>query len=119
MDSPSDKPKMGRPRTEIDLDMAEKLGSIWCTLEECSAMMGIGVSTLSMRDDFLEAYKRGREQGKMSLRRDLRKMSKTNATIAIWLSKQHLGMSDTPTPDDDEFELIDNWPGADNESKPT
>lgn len=119
MDSPSDKPKMGRPRTEIDLDMAEKLGSIWCSLAECSAMMGIPVGTLSKRPDFTEAYKRGWENGKSSLRRDMRKQAKTSATMAIWLSKQHLGMSDTPTPDDDEFELIDHWPGADNESKPT
>lgn len=119
MDSPSDKPKMGRPRTEIDLDMAEKLGSIQCTLAECEAVMKIGVSTLSMRPDFLEAYKRGREKGKISLRRVMWKHAETNPTACIWLSKQHLGMSDTPTPDDDEFELIDNWPGADNESKPT
>jgi hypothetical protein len=48
----------------------------------------------------------------MSLRRDMRKMAKTNSTMAIWLSKQHLGMCDTPVPDDDEFELIDNWLGG-------
>jgi hypothetical protein len=107
--------KAGRPRTEIDLDLAEKLGSIWCTLAECSAMMGVNVSTLSMRPDFLEAYKRGWERGKMSLRRDMRKLAKTNSTMAIWLSKQHLGMSDAPVPDDDSFELINDWPGGGNE----
>lgn len=99
----------GRPRTEIDLDLAEKLGSIWCTLAECSAMMGVKVSTLSMREDFLEAYKRGWEQGKVSFRRDMRKLAKTNATIAIWLSKQHLGMSDQPADDDDNYEFVDQY----------
>ena len=99
----------GRPRTEIDLDLAEKLGSIWCTLAECSAMMGIPVGTLSTRQDFSEAYKRGWEQGKMSLRRDMRKLAKTNSTMAIWLSKQHLGMSDQPADDDDNYEFVDQY----------
>jgi len=75
-------------------------------------MMGIPVGTLSTRPDFTEAYKKGWERGKMSLRRDMRKLAKTNATIAIWLSKQHLGMSDQPVPDDDAFELINDWPGG-------
>jgi len=48
----------------------------------------------------------------MSLRRDMRKLAKTNSTMAIWLSKQHLGMSDQPVPDDDAFELINDWPGG-------
>jgi hypothetical protein len=106
------KAKMGRPRADIDLELAERLGSIWCTLAECSAMLDVPVGTLSTRPDFSEAYKRGWERGKMSLRRDMRKMAKTNSTMAIWLSKQHLGMCDTPVPDDDEFELIDNWLGG-------
>jgi len=75
-------------------------------------MMGIPVGTLSTRPDFSEAYKRGWEAGKMSLRRDMRKLAKTNSTMAIWLSKQHLGMSDSPVPDDDSFEIINEWPGG-------
>jgi hypothetical protein len=114
------KAKMGRPRTEIDLDMAERLGSIQCTLAECEAVMKIGVSTLSMRPDFLEAYKRGREKGKISLRRVMWKHAETNPTACIWLSKQYLGMQDNPNQEEeDEFKLIDNWPGGANAADKT
>ena len=107
----------GRPKTEINLEEAEKLGALMCTLEECAAWLNVNISTLSMHTEFLEAYKRGKQRGKMSLRRQLIEHAKKNYAAAIWLSKQHLGMRDIPVDDDeDTFELIDNW-GGDNEGK--
>ena len=86
--------KMGRPRIEINLLEAEKLGRLQCTLEECSAWLGVKLSTLSNRKDFLEVYKRGKEQGKTSLRRHQFKLAEKNATMAIWLGKQYLDQKD-------------------------
>lgn len=95
------KKPVGRPKTVIDLEQAEKLGKLQCTLEECSAWFGIPLSTLSTHKDFSEAYKRGRQKGKRSLRRYQWGMAKTNCTMAIWLGKQYLGQSDSPYNDDD------------------
>lgn len=86
--------KMGRPRVHIDLAVVEKLGNLQCTLNEVSAFINIPVSTLSMREDFLEAYKKGMEVGKMSLRRLQFKIAKKSAAMAIFLGKQYLGQRD-------------------------
>lgn len=104
------KAKTGRPKTQIDLDLAEKLGRIQCTLAECSAVLDVPVSTLSTHAEFSEAFKRGQQEGKISLRRLQFKHAETNPTMCIWLGKQYLGQVDTPVSDDDsDFELIDNW----------
>jgi hypothetical protein len=90
------KPKIGRPKTQIDLSQAEKLGMLQCTLKECSAWFGIPLSTLSGHSDFQEAYKKGLENGKQSLRRKQWALADKNATMAIWLGKQYLGQKDVP-----------------------
>ena len=43
---------------------------------------------------FSEVFKLKRGNGKISLRRTLWKQAEKNAAAAIWLSKQHLGMTD-------------------------
>lgn len=88
--------KSGRPRAKIDLELVHKLGLMQCTMEECSAWLGIPKSTLSTRPDFSDAYKKGKEQGKMSLRRSQWALAKTSAAMAIWLGKQYLGQKDQP-----------------------
>ena len=112
----SEPKKIGRPKTEIDLELAEKLGSIQCTLAECSAILDVPVSTLSTHKEFSEALKRGQQKGKMSLRRLQFKHAETNPTMCIWLGKQYLGQTDSPQVDEEDgFTLIDNW--GKNESK--
>ena len=104
------KKPVGRPKTQIDLDLAEKLGRIQCTLAECSSILNVPLSTLSTHAEFSEAFKRGQQQGKMSLRRLQFKHAETNPTMCIWLGKQYLGQADSPTQEDDsDFDLIDNW----------
>lgn len=104
------KKAIGRPKTVIDLDLAEKLGRIQCTLAECSSILNVPLGTLSNHAEFQESFKRGQQQGKMSLRRLQFKHAETNPTMCIWLGKQYLGQADTPIPEDDtEFELIDGW----------
>ena len=106
----AEKKKVGRPKTQIDLDLAEKLGRIQCTLTECSAILEVPLGTLSNHSELQEAFKRGQQQGKMSLRRLQFKHAETNPTMCIWLGKQYLGQMDTPVLEEDsEFELIDNW----------
>ena len=85
---------VGRPKTQIDLEQAEKLGMLQCTLEECSAWFKIPLSTLGGHPEFQEAYKRGKDNGKQSLRRYQWAMAKTNCSMAIWLGKQYLGQKD-------------------------
>lgn len=93
--------KVGRPTIEISQTDFEKLCGINCTLEEIAGWFKCSVDTIerwSTRTygvNFAEVYKKHSSQGKISLRR---KMFETaiggNVTMMIWLSKQHLGMSD-------------------------
>ena len=84
---------MARPLLEIDESLVEKLASIHCTMEEIGSVVGCSVDTLERR--FADIIKRGKDKGKSSLRRVMwQKAQDGNATMMIWLSKQHLGMSD-------------------------
>lgn len=84
----------GRPKKEIDYATVEKLASIMCTQEEIASFLDISVRTLLRDERFCQIYKKGMDQGKMSLRRKQFGMSDTNPTMAIWLGKQYLGQSD-------------------------
>lgn len=89
------KNKSGRPKKEIDYNIVENLAEIFCTHEEIAAVLEVNVKTLTAREEFLEAYKRGIEKGKKSLRRfqyDCAK--KGNSAMLIWLGKQYLGQSE-------------------------
>ena len=88
-----DKKKVGRPKKELDTNMIEKLASIFCTNEEISTIVGCHSDTLA--DNFSEYLKKGRDKGKMSLRRmQWEKAQSGNTTMLIWLGKQMLGQKD-------------------------
>lgn len=99
----SEKRKMGRPKAEIDWNLFEQLCGIQCTQSEMASMLKINVDTLRDRveenynDTFSTIYKKFTENGKCSLRRNQFALSKTNTAMAIWLGKQWLGQTDTPT----------------------
>ena len=105
------KNKIGRPKTQIDLEQARKLGTLQCTLKECSAWFDIPLSTLSGHKEFQEAYKNGLECGKISLRRNQWRLSERSAAMAIWLGKQYLGQSDNPLGEEEDnvSALFDGW----------
>ncbi|MBQ8720225.1 MAG: hypothetical protein IJY65_04255 [Clostridia bacterium] len=92
--------KAGRPRKRINdtgVSVIIALARVMCTEEEIAACLGVKTDTLYAEHNeqiFLEALKKGREHGKMSLRRHQFELSKTNATMAIWLGKQYLGQRD-------------------------
>lgn len=84
----------GRPKKEIDYILAEKLANIMCTQEEIAIMFDCDVRTLQRDEEFCRVFKKGKEDGKMSLRRTQFKLAETNTAMAIWLGKQYLGQRD-------------------------
>lgn len=92
------KPKRGRPKKFVDLDMVERLAHIQCTHSEVASALGISVDTLTRHRQFAEVYKRGAEGGRKSLRRmQFESANKGNVVMQIWLGKQYLGQSDHVT----------------------
>ncbi|HPA64666.1 MAG TPA: hypothetical protein PLC67_11980 [Spirochaetota bacterium] len=92
-------PKKGTPQIKIDLSQAEKLGELQCTYAECAAFLSTKERTISEdllkhRQDFITAYKKGAEVGKISLRRTQFRLSKKSPAMAIWLGKQYLGQTE-------------------------
>jgi hypothetical protein len=93
----------GRPLIIIDWELAKKLAHIQCTAVEIAATLGVDDDTLvsaCKRENkltFSEWYKKHSENGKCSLRRSMWKMAtneRPNTAMAIWLSKNYLGMRD-------------------------
>ena len=84
----------GRPKKEIDYTAVEKLANIQCTQEEIASFLGISTRTLQRDEQFMELFNKGRESGKMSLRRIQWKHAEKSASMAIWLGKQYLGQTD-------------------------
>ncbi len=94
MDSLKETNPVGRPKKVVDEDTIFDLASIMCTNEEICDMLQIDEDTLM--NNFSEVLKRGRSNGKKSVRRqqyDLLKQG--NATMGVWLGKVYLGQKDT------------------------
>ena len=98
------KNKGGRPRIAIDYELLGRLAALQCTDVEIAAnlMPPISVDTVTRRKqedaDFAEAYTRGKEQGKTSLRRAQWKVAlEGNPRMLEWLGKQYLGQIDRRT----------------------
>lgn len=84
---------MARPRKQVDEKLISKLASIACTTEEIAIIAGVSKDTLERR--FAAVIEKGRHNAKASLRRmQWKTASKGNATMQIWLGKQHLGQTD-------------------------
>ena len=95
------KKKTGRPKLDIDSEQVEKLAQIQCTNVEIAAFFGCDESTI--RDRFPEQLKKGREAGKISLRRKQFQVAQGgNVSMLIWLGKQYLGQTDKPVGDGNE-----------------
>ena len=85
--------KTGRPLAVIDGAKVEALARIHCTTAEIAAVLGCSPDTLERR--FAALLKKGREEGRASLRRSQWKLANEgNATMCIWLGKQLLGQKD-------------------------
>jgi len=97
--------KMGRPKgttklqpTEETLKSLRGLGQIQCTTKEGCAFFAVSEPTflkfLADNPVAREAFEEGKGKGCISLRRHQWRMAENNATMAIWLGKNHLGQSD-------------------------
>ena len=85
----------GRPKKEIDYELAGKLAAIQCTQEEIADILDISRQTLLKDEQFLYIFRTKKETGKSSLRRMQWKTAEAgNPTMQIWLGKQYLGQSD-------------------------
>ena len=96
----------GRPKKEIDYTTVEKLANIQCTQDEIASFLGISTRTLQRDEQFMELFNRGRENGKMSLRRIQWKHAEKSVPMAIWLGKQYLGQRDKVEYTDDGMKAI-------------
>ncbi len=97
--APAPRRKSGRPRKELDPQLVEDLARIQCTDAEIAAALHVSPALIVARKqsdlEFLNAYEKGREEGKTSLRRLQWKNAKAgNTTMQIWLGKQYLGQRD-------------------------
>ena len=97
---------VGRPKKEIDYTTVEKLANIQCTQDEIASFLGISTRTLQRDEQFMELFNRGRENGKMSLRRIQWKHAEKSVPMAIWLGKQYLGQRDKVEYTDDGMKAI-------------
>lgn len=93
---------MGRPRKEFDLEKVAKLAAMQCTDAEIAAFFDVHPSQITRRKAsdaaFRNAIEKGREDGKMSLRRlQWRVAERGNTVMLIWLGKQYLGQTDKQT----------------------
>jgi len=87
--------KVGRPKIKLDYELIKKLATIQCTQEEIASVVGVHRSTLLRNKEFCDIYKKGQEEGKMSLRRLQWKAANVgNTTMLVWLGKQYLGQKD-------------------------
>lgn len=93
--------KRGRPRLEIDQTEFEKLCGLQCTLIEIAGWFNCSEDTIerwakrTYSVNFADAHKKLSSGGKISLRREMFRVALTgNVGMLIWLSKQHLGMSE-------------------------
>lgn len=93
---------MGRPRIDIKWSLVEKLCQIQCTLREVASVLELSEDTVKRavkrkyKQTFEEYAEEHKGHGRAALRRTMFEMALTgrNVTMCIWLSKQHLGMTD-------------------------
>ena len=92
----------GRPRKKITRDAFQKLCKLQCTAEEIAGFLDCSVDTLERwvkeeydGETFAVVYKKYAAGGRASLRRRQWALAEHNATMAIWLGKQHLGQRET------------------------
>ncbi len=96
------KNKGGRPRKEVDYKQVYELRKIGCTDEEIAPVLGVSIEWMRQRKgtdaSFLEAYEKGWQELKRSLRRQMLRVAyssdRSAATMLIWISKNILGWTD-------------------------
>ncbi|TPO02181.1 hypothetical protein [Mesorhizobium sp. B1-1-5] len=74
------------------------LAQIDATEEEIASVLGVATSTFrefkKREPEVADIIERGRAEGRVSLRRTMRRMAEKNPAMAIFLAKNKLGMAD-------------------------
>lgn len=79
----------------IDRELIYRLACIQCSDQEIAEVVGTTVTTLRKR--FQKILDKGKQEGRKSLRRAMyEKAMNGDSRLQIFLSKQYLGMRDTP-----------------------
>jgi hypothetical protein len=88
---------VGRDKKVIDPEEVEKLAALGCRDNEIANFFGIKEDTL--RYNFADNLVKGREDLKITLRRAMlnNACKNMNAAVQIFLAKNILGMTDSPT----------------------
>ena len=74
---------------KVDEEAIKKLAQLHCTYDEIAEFSG--VSTKTLQRNYVHLIKKGREMGRISLRRaQFEKALSGNVVMQIWLGKQHL-----------------------------
>ena len=84
---------MARPMKVVDVETIKKLAQMHATFDEIAQFCG--VSTKTLQRNYVHLIKKGREMGKISLRRaQFEKALSGSVPMQIWLGKQHLDQKD-------------------------
>lgn len=92
----------GRKPIELDEVALHKLAELHCNYREIAYVMDVSVDTLKRR--YADIIDKGYAAGKIKLRRAMFRNAVENdhAVMQIFLAKNLLGMSDSPTGGDDD-----------------
>jgi hypothetical protein len=87
---------VGRDKTVVPPEDVVKLAQIGCKDNEIAEYFGIAYDTL--RYNFADELTKGRASLKITLRRKMfdNALNHNNTVMQIWLSKNYLGMTDSP-----------------------
>lgn len=85
-------------KTVVKTKDVEAVGRLQCTRREAAAFLDIRVkqfdNLLRSNEAVRKAFERGKQLGKLSLRRKQLRLAGVNATMAIFLGKNILGQQD-------------------------
>jgi len=114
--TPGKKKKTGRPRIEIDWEEFDKLCAIQATLREIASWFNCSEDTIERavkREHgitFADYFKSKSGRGKISLRRmQFQAANAGNTSMLIWLGKQYLGQTDSPSQAVDDTEVDERY----------
>lgn len=89
---------MPKPKKRITLKQIENLAALQCTKKEAAALLEISYTKftdlLHNNIKVAQAWERGQQKGKVSLRRKQHRLAKGNAQMAIHLGKHYLGQDE-------------------------
>ena len=114
MEQEETKNKAVRQITQQDRELIYKLATIHCSNKEIASIVGLHIDSLQRA--FKDILAAGRENGKGKLRRKMWEQALNgNTTMLIWLSKNHLGMTDNVLVSEEKKPLP--WSDDDNTSE--